>query len=406
MGAVGKQSDDDVVVVSAYRTAIAKARKGGFKDTMPDDLLAAVLDAVCDKPGVDKALIGDIKVGNVQLDGAFAAGARVAQFRAGYPVEVPIMSINRQCSSGLTAVANIAADISSGLIDAGIGAGVESMTQGGGVTKGGKMELPPFNFEAIGNSKLESDCLTSMGQTSENVAARYGITRETQDAFAAASHAKALAAQESGIMSAEIIPVKTKVVGKDGETKEIVVDKDEGPRPGTTAEKLSKLKPAFFAEGSTTAGNASQVSDGAGAVLLMRRSKAKEVGAPIIGVFRGYSCVGVQPDEMGIGPAVAIPAVLKQAGLSVPDIDIYEINEAFASQATYCAQKLKIDPSKINPKGGAIALGHPLGATGARQVATLMSELHRTKKKLGVISMCIGTGMGAAAVFEAEGDKY
>merc|ERR1719305_192012 len=182
-----------------------------------------------------------------------------------------------------------------------------------------------------------------MGQTSENVASRYGISREVQDAFAADSHKKALEAQASGIMAAEIIPVKTKVVGKDGETKEIVVDKDEGPRPGTTAEKLAKLKPAFFAEGSTTAGNASQVSDGAGAVLLMRRSKAKEIGAPIIGVFRGYSCVGVQPDEMGVGPAVAIPAVLKQAGLSIPDIDVFEINEAFASQATYCCKKLNID---------------------------------------------------------------
>jgi len=405
MGKIGIQSDDDVVVVSAYRTAITKARKGNFKDTMPDDLLAAVLEAAVKKPGVDPAVVGDIKVGNVQLGGSYAGGARIAQFRAGFPVEVPIMSINRQCSSGLTAVANIAADIASGMIDAGIGAGVESMTQGGGVTKGGQGP-PPINFDAMQKSKLEMDAVVSMGQTSENVASRYGITRTDQDTLAAASHTKALAAIANGVMAAEIIPVKTIVKGKDGEEKEVIVDTDEGPRKGTSVEGLAKLKPAFFENGTTTAGNASQVSDGAGAVLLMRRSKAKEIGAPIIGVFRGYSCVGVQPDEMGVGPAVAIPAVCKQAGISVADVDIYEINEAFASQAAYCVKKLGIPMEKVNPKGGAIALGHPLGATGARQIATLMSELHRTKKKVGCLSMCIGTGMGAAGLFEAEGDKY
>ena len=286
MGKCGAQADDDVVVVSPYRTAITKARKGNFRNTMPDDLLAAVLKAVVTKPGVPHAVVGDIKVGNCQLPGSFAGGARIAQFRAGFPLEVPIMAINRQCSSGLTAVANIAADISAGLIDCGIGAGVESMTVGGGVSTTGKQEVPPLNFTAIGESELEMESLTGMGMTSENVAEKYGITREEQDSFAALSHQKALAAIASGIMADEIIPVHT--ILKDPTTeeeKEIVVTADEGPRAGTTAEKLAKLKPVFKEGGSTTAGNASQVSDGAGACLLTRRSKAHELGCPIIGVF-------------------------------------------------------------------------------------------------------------------------
>lgn len=406
MGKVGVQSPDDVVVVAAYRTAITKARKGNFRDTTPDDLLASVLSAVMDKSGTPREAVGDIKVGNVQLGGAFAGGARVAQLRAGFPVDVPIMAVNRQCSSGLTAVADIAAQIRSGLIDAGIGAGVESMTLGGGVTKGAKREPPPFNMAAVKASKLEADSVfVSMGQTSENVASRYGVTREMQDQMAAASHQKALDAQAKGYYH-EIIPVTTTVKLQDGTSQTVVVDKDEGPRAGSSAEKLSKLKPAFVENGTTTAGNASQVSDGAGAVLLMRRARAQELGVPVIGAFRGFSSVGVQPDEMGVGPAAAIPAVLQQAHLNTSDIDIYEINEAFASQAVYSVNKLGIDMAKVNPKGGAIALGHPLGATGARQVGTLLSELHRTGKKLGVVSMCIGTGMGAAAVFEAEGPKY
>lgn len=316
------------------------------------------------------------------------------------------MAVNRQCSSGLTAVADVAAQIKAGLIECGIGAGVESMSYGGGVTKGAKQAAPPVNIEAIKSSKLEADAaFVSMVQTSENVARRYGITREMQDQMAVESHSKALTAQANGYFH-EIIPVTTQVKDKDGVTHAVVVDRDEGPRKGTTIQGLAKLKAAFMEGGSTTAGNASQVSDGAGAVLLMKRSKAKALGVPVIGAFRGFSSVGVAPDEMGVGPAAAIPAVLSQAGISVDQIDIFELNEAFASQAEYCRQKLSIPKSKVNPKGGAIALGHPLGATGARQVGTLLAELHRTNKKLGVVSMCIGTGMGAAAVFEAEGDKY
>ncbi len=215
------------------------------------------------------------------------------------------------------------------------------------------------------------------------------------------SHTRALRAQREGRFTAEIVPVKTTITNKDGDEEEITVISDDGPRE-STLEGLARLRTVFKENGTTTAGNSSQVSDGAAAVLLMRRSKAEELGLSIIGVFRGYKVVGVKPDEMGIGPAVAIPAVLEQTDLTLDDVDIYEINEAFASQAGYCVRKLGIDWEKVNPNGGAIALGHPLGMTGARQVATLLHELHRTQKTVGCVSMCIGTGMGMAAIFEAQ----
>merc|ERR1719422_1936074 len=241
-----------------------------------------------------------------------------------------------------------------------------------------------------------------MGITSENVAEAYKIPREKQDALAAASHAKALAAQKAGQFDSEIVPVTATVKDKEGNQTQVIVVKDEGPREGTTAESLSKLKPAFKKDGSTTAGNSSQVSDGAALVLLARRSAAKELGLPILARMRSFAVVGVEPKLMGIGPAYAIPAALEKAGLKTSDIDIYEINEAFASQATMSVEHLKIPLEKVNPKGGAIALGHPLGCTGARQIATLLPELKRTNTKLGVVSMCIGTGMGAAGVIENE----
>merc|ERR1712159_267924 len=221
-----------------------------------------------------------------------------------------------------------------------------------------------------------------------------------QDRMAVDSHTKALRAQASNRFQDEIVPVKTIIEDSDGNEKEIVVTKDDGPRKGTTLEKLAKLRTVFKKDGTTTAGNASQVSDGAAAVFLMRRSKAQELGLKILGSFRGFKTVGVLPDEMGVGPAVAIPALLKDTGVSIGSVDIFEINEAFASQAVYCVKKLGIPMEKVNPNGGAIALGHPLGCTGARQVATLLAELQRTGGKLGVISMCIGTGMGAAGLFE------
>jgi len=393
MGAIGTKSPDDVVIVSALRTPITRSKKGGFKDTMPDDLLKATLEGVIKQTGIKHEVVGDVKVGNVQLDGAYAAPARMAQFRAGFPASVPLHTLNRQCSSGLQAIADVAMGIKGGMIDVGIGAGVESMTQGGSVG-GGK--LPPVNLNGLMANKLAKDCLVPMGMTAEIVAERWGVTREMQDAMAVESHNKALAAQANGNFKNEIIPVEIEVDGKT-----VVIDADDGPRK-TTREGLAGLKTVFKKDGTVTAGTASQVSDGAAAVLLMRRSKAQELGVKPIGVFRGAKVVGVDPDVMGIGPAVAIPAVLDAAGLTMADIDIFEINEAFAAQAVMCVQKLGVPAEKLNPSGGAIALGHPLGATGARQVATLLHGLHRTGKKTGVVSMCIGTGMGMAAVFEAE----
>jgi acetyl-CoA acyltransferase 1 len=400
LGQPGKKSPDDVVIVSALRTAIGRANKGNFKDTTPDVLLAAVLAGVLKQSGVKPDAIGDICVGNVQLGGAYAGPARMAMFPAGLPYTVPLSAVNRQCSSGLQAVANIASAIKAGFIDSGIGAGVESMTAGGGVSKDGKIEPPPVNLKAIMSNKYAKDCMIPMGVTSENVAERYGITRAQQDELAVVSHTRALQAQKAGRFKNEIVAVTTSFITPEGK-KEITVTEDDGPRE-TTLEGLSKLKTVFKANGTTTAGTSSQVSDGAAAVLLMRRSKAEELKVPIIGSIKGFSVVGVEPDVMGIGPAEAIPAVLKQTGLTTKDIDIFELNEAFASQAVYCVKKLGLDMNKVNPNGGAIALGHPLGCTGARQIATLLSELHRTGKKLGVVSMCIGTGMGAAGVFEAE----
>ncbi|NXO93600.1 THIKB thiolase, partial [Certhia brachydactyla] len=273
------------------------------------------------------------------------------------------------------------------------------------------------------------DCLIPMGITSENVAEKFGVSRKKQDAFALASQQKdfwnesmvryfhsgfglgslepecgSAKAQQMGLFKAEIVPVKTTVTDDEGNKKTITVHQDEGIRPSTTLEGLAKLKPAFKEDGSTTAGNASQVSDGAAAVLLAKRSKAAQLGLPVLGVLRSFAVVGVPPDVMGIGPAYAIPVAVEKAGLTLNDIDIYEINEAFASQAVYCVEKLGIPMEKVNPLGGAIALGHPLGCTGARQVVTLLNELKRRgKRAYGVVSMCIGTGMGAAAVFEYPG---
>jgi acetyl-CoA acyltransferase 1 len=393
------KADDDVVICCAVRTAIAKAKRGGFKDTPCEDMLAPLFSAVCERTKIDPKIIGDIQIGNVSQPGAGATTSRISQFLGGLPYEIPLSTVNRQCSSGLQAVANIASNIKAGVIDVGLAGGVESMTMYG--------MMDGVNFDkfstAIPDCDMAAQCLTPMGITSENVAAKYGISRETQDTMAANSHMKALAAQKAGYFDEEIVPVKTKVKdAKTGAVKEMVVKADEGPRAGTTAKSLGGLKPAFKAGGSTTAGNASQVSDGASLVLLARRSVAAKHGLPIIARFRSYAVVGVDPLMMGIGPAVAIPAALEKANLQVGDIDIYEINEAFASQATMTVDTLKIPAEKVNPKGGAIALGHPLGCTGSRQIATLLPELRRTNKKLGVVSMCIGTGMGAAGVIESE----
>ncbi|MBN3312563.1 THIKB thiolase, partial [Atractosteus spatula] len=390
-------SPNDIVVVHGLRTAIGKAKRGAFKDTTPDELLNAVMTAVLRDVGLTPDKVGDVCVGNVLQPGAGAAMARVAQFLSGFPETVPVYTVNRMCSSGLQALFNVAGGIRNGSYDIGLACGVESMSLRSVGNPG------DVSSRLVENEKAR-DCLIPMGITSENVAERFGVSRQKQDAFALASQQRAARAQKQGLFNQEITPVTTNFVEDDGTQRIITVTQDDGIRPGTTLEGLAKLRPAFKEDGCTTAGNASQVSDGAAAVLVARRAKAEELGLPVLGVLRASAVVGVPPDVMGIGPAYAIPAALQKAGLTVKDIDIFEINEAFASQAVYCIEKLGIPLEKVNPNGGAIALGHPLGCTGARQVVTLLNELRRRgKRAYGVVSMCIGTGMGAAAVFEYPG---
>lgn len=389
--------DDEVVVVAALRTAIGRARKGVFKDTYCEELLAPVLKAVLDKGRTPPSMIGDVVVGSVLgKNNQRANEARIACFMAGLPAEVPVHLVNRQCSSGLQAIAHVAASIKSGYYDAGIGAGVESMST---ANPGWEGKINPKIFMDP-NTKA---CLLPMGITSENVARKFNVNRKEMDHLSAISHEKAAKAQDTGIFDAEIIPVRTTVRDpKTKKTKEIVVSKDGGIRRSTTEAVLARLRPAFDKKGSTTAGNASQVSDGAAAVLVMRASMAKDMGLKALGTFKGFAVAGVPPEIMGIGPVPAIRKVLKQTGLKISDIDLFEINEAFASQACYCIKELGIDLEKVNVNGGAIALGHPLGCTGARMTATLLHEMRRRRARYGIVSMCIGSGMGAAAVYECK----
>jgi len=395
VAAASVKGDDDVVFVCALRTPICKAKRGSFKDTHWTTLLSSVLKEVVARTGIDPKDIEDVQVGTVLAAGGGSTEARMAALVAGIPHTSGLVTTNRQCSSGLQAFANIASSIRAGYIKVGVAAGVESMSMHNFDAGVGKLN------EALFANKEAADCLVPMGITSENVASQFGITRAEQDAFAAQSQARAARAQQQGLFKDEISPVLTTIKDKDGNASEVLVDKDDGIRE-TTLEALTKLRPAFKKDGTTTAGNSSQVSDGAAAVLVMTRAEAKRRGLKPIGKFISYSVVGVPPYVMGIGPAYAIPAALKQAGLTVQDIDFFEVNEAFASQALYSVQKLGIPQEKVNPLGGAIALGHPLGCTGARQISTLIHQLRRTNSRYGVVSMCIGTGMGAAGVFEAE----
>ncbi|KAM8878143.1 LOW QUALITY PROTEIN: 3-ketoacyl-CoA thiolase, peroxisomal [Spinachia spinachia] len=397
-GSAGGSSPQDVVVVHGRRTAIAKAKRGGFKDTTPDELLSAVMTAVLTDVGLSPDKLGDVCVGNVLQPGAGALMARVAHFLSGFPETVPCYTVNRQCSSGLQALFNIAGAIRSGSIDLGLACGVESMSLRA-IGEPGDLSCRVTEVDKA------RDCIIPMGITSENIAERFGVSREEQDAFALRSQQKAAHAQSTGRFRREIVPVSVRRVDDGGGAEcEAVVAEDDGIRAATTMAGLSKLRAAFKPGGSTTAGNSSQVSDGAAAVLLGRRASVEALGLPVLGVLRASAVVGVPPDLMGIGPAFAIPAALQQAGLTVADVDVFEINEAFASQAVYCVEKLGIPLEKVNPNGGAIALGHPLGCTGARQVVTLLNELRRRgRRAYGVVSMCIGTGMGAAAVFEYPG---
>ncbi|KAM3137653.1 hypothetical protein pb186bvf_010267 [Paramecium bursaria] len=396
-GSFPPKSSEDVVICGAVRTPLTKAKRGPLRDTPPESLLQTAFTGLIQKTKVDPKLVQDIIVGNVNQPGSGAITSKMAAFLSGFPDTTTLVSINRFCSSGIEACSLIAAKIRSGHIDIGIGAGVEQMSM---FDMQSSMNAENLS-DAVFDHPQARDCLLGMGQTSENVAEKYGITRLQQDTFAFESHQKAYQAQQQGLFKDEIIPIKTFI--KDGDKqKEVIVSEDDGIRKETTVEGLGKLKPAFSKTGTTTAGNSSQVTDGAAAVLLARRTTAQRLGLPILARFVDYTVAGVPPDVMGIGPAAAIPQLLSKVGLKPNDIDIYEINEAFASQAVYCQQKIGIESKRINPKGGAIAFGHPLGCTGARQVATLLPELKRQKARLGVISMCIATGMGAAALIENE----
>lgn len=397
-GKVQAKSDDDVVIVAAVRTPLTKSGKGPLKDTMPEVLVSHVIQELLKRGNVKPEHLDEIVIGNVLANGSAFMGARMGQFLADIPETTTLMTVNRLCSSGLQAVMNAAYSIAAKQVDVAIGGGVESMSV---YDMNSLVDAEKVSDEVF-NTPRASNCMIPMGITSENVAEKFKIDRKTQDLFAVESHKKAAEAQKNGWFKDEIVPVKTRVKDQNGEWRDVVADKDDGIRVGTTYENLQKLKAAFKQGGTTTAGNSSQITDGAAGVLLMRRSVAKKHGAPILGRIVGYSVAGVPPELMGIGPAFAIPKVLQNTGLKIDDVDIFELNEAFASQATYCADVLKIPSEKINPKGGAIALGHPLGCTGARQVATLMAELKRQNKRLGIISMCIGTGMGAACVIERE----
>ncbi|KAK4699595.1 acetyl-CoA acyltransferase 1, partial [Phenoliferia sp. Uapishka_3] len=393
-----QKNDNDVVICAAARTPFTRAKKGGFKDTCPEDLLVAVFKAVVERSGVPIELVEEIQVGNVLPPGGGASVARMAQLAAGFPETSTILTLNRQCSSGLTTVNHIALQIAAGQIDIGIGAGVESMSMGYGAGV-----MPEKMSDSVLAVQSAADCLLPMGITSENVAEKYHITREKQDDFAAKSFQKAAAAQKAGKFVEEIVPVKTKVTDpKSGDEVEVTVKEDDGIRDGVTKESLGKLKPVFSKTGATHAGNASQISDGAAAVLLARRSVAKKLGLPILGKFGGAAVAGVPPKLMGIGPAFAIPKLMEKVGLTNEEVDLWEINEAFASQAVMSIETLKIPYEKVNPVGGAIAFGHPLGATGARQIATALAECKRNGQKIFVSSMCIGSGMGMAAVFVNE----
>ena len=390
-----EKSPRDAVIVSAVRSAIGKAKKGTLAQTRPDDLMGQIIRAALDRaPGLDDAAIEDVIIGCATPEAEQGLNiARSAAWMAGLPDEVPAVTVNRFCSSGLQTIANAAERIRAGWADIIVAGGVESMSL-----------LPMGGHHLLPNPELVVDrpeAYVGMGLTAEIVAERYEVSRVDQDAFGLASHEKALAAQAAGRFVDEIAPVMATVFEGAGPTK-VEFATDEGPRAGSTMEGLAKLRPPFKTGGSVTAATCSQVSDGAAAAVVMSREKAEELGLPILATLRMYSVVGVAPDVMGIGPAVAIPKALEKAGLSIDDIDIFEINEAFASQAIYCQRALDIDPAKINVNGGAIALGHPLGSTGARMTATLLAEMAKRDSKLGVVSMCIGGGMGAAAIFERE----
>jgi acetyl-CoA acyltransferase len=393
----------EAVIASSVRTPVGKAFKGSLRTTRPDDLAAvAILEAIRRVPGLDPNEIEDIILGCAMPEAEQGMNvARNAALRAGLPVEISAMTINRFCSSGLQSIAMAADRIMTGQSDIILAGGTESMTM---VPMGGNKVAPnPWLMDH------NPDAYLNMGLTAENVSKQYGITREQADEFSLASHTKALAAIAAGKFREEIAPVEVKMTSvanaANGHaakpiTTTTIFQTDEGPRADTSLEALAKLKPAFHARGTITAGNSSQMSDGAAAAVVMSAERARDLGVKPLARFLGFATAGVPPEIMGIGPAYAVPKVLKRLGLTLDQMDVIELNEAFAVQSLAVIKMLGIDASRVNPNGGAIALGHPLGCTGAKLTATILRELERRQARFGLVTMCIGGGMGAAGVFE------
>ncbi|HEX7980950.1 MAG TPA: thiolase family protein [Gemmatimonadaceae bacterium] len=390
------ESPDDVVIVSAVRTAVARGKKdGALASTHPVELSALVMKEALDRAGVDPAIVDDVAWGCAMPEASQGLNvARLSALRAGLPVEVPAQTVNRFCSSGLQTIADGAMQIMSGMSDVVLAGGVEMMSQ-----------VPMSGYHA----RLDPEALESyigMGFTAERVAERWKISRADQDAWALGSQQKAAKAIASGAFDDQIVPVPVERVAWEGTEKQVSTTpftRDEMVRAETTAEGLAKLRPAFKTNGTVPAGNASPYSDGAAAVLLMRRSKAEELGLEPLGRFISYAVAGVDPDVMGIGPIKAVPKALERAGLEMKDIDLIEFNEAFAAQVLAVIRELDIPTDRVNVNGGAIALGHPLGATGSKLTTQLVHELRRRGGGTGLVTMCIGGGMGAAGVFEVYG---
>ena len=389
---------NDAVIVAAARTPVGKAPGGTLKHARPDDLAALVLRAVMDRaPALDPTVLDDVILGCAMPEAEQGMNvARIASLRAGLPHEVSAVTVNRFCASGLQAIAYAAERIEGGGARAVVAGGTESMSL---VPMGGHTLAP--NPTLV---REYPDVYLATGLVAENHARDYALTREAQDAFALESHRRALAAQDEGRFTEEIVPVTTDVVidGAGGPSRRsVTLTQDEGPRRDTSAEALAKLRPAFHVSGTVTAGNSSQMSDGAAAVLLMSAAEAASRGVAPLARFIGYATAGVAPERFGIGPVPAIRKVLALTGLKLTDLDLIELNEAFASQVLACLSELNIDRERLNVNGGAIALGHPLGCSGARMTVTIIHELRRRKARYGLVTMCVGGGMGAAGVVEA-----
>ena len=388
----------DAVIVSAVRTPIGKAKRGGLASVRPDELAAAAIQELLKRtPNLDPAEIEDVVFGCAFPEGEQGLNvARMIALRAGLPETVPAETINRYCSSGIQSIAHVAHAIKSGDIEIGIAGGVESMSM-----------VPMMGYKFSPNPHFAQDLphyYTNMGLTAENVSVKYGISREDQDLFSFKSHQKAARAVTSGLFDPELVSIDVEITELDANEKQVKrnfkVKRDEGPRADTTVEALAKLKPAFKEGGTVTAGNSSQMSDGASVLMVMSAERAAQLGLVPLARFVSFAVGGVPPELMGVGPIAAIPKALKIAGLSLNDIDLIELNEAFAAQGLAVMRTLGMDEEKVNVNGGAIALGHPLGCTGSKLTTQLIYEMGRRKSKYGMVTMCIGGGMGAAAIFE------